>query len=196
MYLKIDWFSKSKCLIRSAVLWQDIGTLVILFCMFQACVGFILPSLARLRTKWVTGARILKFKLLSTTFCLQSWHHCRYLPNELRGGMMSFSLSLANAAIFVFLLQVKPPIWSTVSSCQLSLNMLCPYVHAVLTVVHFFFERKNSGSFFFPPQGAHPRNISNSTILGLASYGLLGAGGCIHMLRRWRKHTRQNARSL
>jgi hypothetical protein len=63
--------------------------------------------------------------------------------------MMSFSLSLANAAIFVFLLQVKPPIWSTVSSCQLSLNMLCPYVHAVLTVVHFFFERKNSGSFFF-----------------------------------------------
>lgn len=103
--------------------YQEIGTLVILFCIFHACVGFILPSLARLRTK--------------------------YLPNELRGGMMSFSLSLGNAAIFVFLLQ-----------------------------------------------GAHPRSIPNSTILGLASCGLLGAGGCIHMLRRWRKHTRQNARSL
>ncbi|PUZ49872.1 hypothetical protein GQ55_6G013400 [Panicum hallii var. hallii] len=103
--------------------YQEIGTLVILFCIFHACVGFILPSLARLRTM--------------------------YLPNELRGGMMSFSLSLANAAIFVFLLQ-----------------------------------------------DAHPRNIENSTILGLASCGLLGAGGCIHMLRQWRKHTRQNARSL
>ncbi|XP_025820349.1 molybdate-anion transporter isoform X2 [Panicum hallii] len=103
--------------------YQEIGTLVILFCIFHACVGFILPSLARLRTM--------------------------YLPNELRGGMMSFSLSLANAAIFVFLLQ-----------------------------------------------DAHRRNIENSTILGLASCGLLGAGGCIHMLRRWRKHTRQNARSL
>jgi hypothetical protein len=60
--------------------YQDIGTLVILFCIFHACVGFILPSLARLRTM--------------------------YLPNELRGGMMSFSLGLANAAIFIFLMQV------------------------------------------------------------------------------------------
>ncbi|CAO2200188.1 unnamed protein product [Urochloa humidicola] len=103
--------------------YQEIGILVILFCIFHACVGFIIPSLARLRTM--------------------------YLPNELRGGMMSFSLSLANAAIFIFLLQ-----------------------------------------------GSHPRNIANSSILGLASCGLLGAGGCIHMLRRWRKHTRQNPRSL
>ncbi|KQJ94855.1 molybdate-anion transporter isoform X2 [Brachypodium distachyon] len=59
--------------------YQEIGTLVILFCIFHACVGFILPSLARLRTM--------------------------YLPNELRGGMMSFSLALANAPIFIFLLQ-------------------------------------------------------------------------------------------
>ncbi|KAL6659548.1 hypothetical protein ACP70R_003588 [Stipagrostis hirtigluma subsp. patula] len=103
--------------------YQEIGTLVILFCIFHACVGFILPSLSRLRSM--------------------------YLPNELRGGMMSFSHSLSNAAIFVFLLQ-----------------------------------------------GAYHRNIANSTILGLASCGLLGAGGCIHMLRRWRKHTRQNPRSL
>ncbi|CAD6266349.1 unnamed protein product [Miscanthus lutarioriparius] len=103
--------------------YQEIGPLVIVFCIFHACVGFILPSLARLRTM--------------------------YLPNELRGGMMSFSLSLANAAIFIFLLQ-----------------------------------------------GAHHRCFANSTILFLASYGLLGAGGCIHMLRRWRKHAWQNARSL
>ena len=82
---------------------------MILFCIFHACVGFILPSLARLRTMWVAGPSTIEFKLPHTTFCLQNWHHCRYLPNELRGGMMSFSLSLANAAIFVFLLQVT--IW-------------------------------------------------------------------------------------
>ncbi|AQK51064.1 uncharacterized protein LOC100279893 [Zea mays] len=104
--------------------YQEIAPLVIVFCIFHACVGFILPSLARLRTM--------------------------YLPNELRGGMMSFSMSLANAATFVFLIQ---------------------------------------GS-------AHHRHVANSTILSLASYGLLGAGGCVHMLRRWRKHTRLNARSL
>ncbi|KAK3122563.1 hypothetical protein QOZ80_8AG0615310 [Eleusine coracana subsp. coracana] len=103
--------------------YQEIGVLVILFCIFHACVGFTLPSLARFRTM--------------------------YLPNELRGGMMSLSLSLANAATFVFLLQ-----------------------------------------------GAYHRNVANSTFLGLASVGLLGAGGCIHMLRRWRKHTRQSTRSL
>jgi hypothetical protein len=50
---------------------------------------------------------------------------------------------------------------------------------------------------FFRLQGsAHHRRVANSTILSLASYGLLGAGGCVHMLRRWRKHTRLNARSL
>uniref|UniRef100_A0A804NNK8 Major facilitator superfamily protein n=1 Tax=Zea mays TaxID=4577 RepID=A0A804NNK8_MAIZE len=62
--------------------YQEIAPLVIVFCIFHACVGFILPSLARLRTM--------------------------YLPNELRGGMMSFSMSLANAATFVFLIQ-RPP---------------------------------------------------------------------------------------
>ncbi|XP_006659060.3 molybdate-anion transporter [Oryza brachyantha] len=103
--------------------YQEIGTLVILFCIFHACVGFILPSLARLRTM--------------------------YLPNELRGGMMSFSLGLANAALFIFLMQ-----------------------------------------------GAYHQNIANSTILGFAACGLLVSGGCIHMLRRRRKHPRQDTRSL
>ncbi|VAI76364.1 unnamed protein product [Triticum turgidum subsp. durum] len=103
--------------------YQEIGTLVILFCIFHASMGFILPLLARFRTM--------------------------YLPNELRGGMMSFSLALGNAPMFIFLIQ-----------------------------------------------GAYHGNIANSTILGLAACGLLSAGGCIHMLRRWRKHTRQNVRSL
>ncbi|KAF0900822.1 hypothetical protein E2562_035319 [Oryza meyeriana var. granulata] len=103
--------------------YQEIGTLMTLFCIFQACVGLILPSLARLRTM--------------------------YLPNELRGGMMSFSLGLANAAIIFFLMQ-----------------------------------------------GAYHQNVANSTILGFAACGLLVAGGCIHMLKRRRKHTRQDTRSL
>lgn len=122
--LTIAYVGAGLALSIAAYDYQEIAPLVIVFCIFHACVGFILPALARLRTM--------------------------YLPNELRGGMMSFSMSLANGATFVFLIQ---------------------------------------GS-------AHHRRVANSTILSLASYGLLGAGGCVHMLRRWRKHTRLNARSL
>lgn len=122
--LTIAYVGAGLALSIAAYDYQEIAPLVIVFCIFHACVGFILPALARLRTM--------------------------YLPNELRGGMMSFSMSLANAATFVFLIQ---------------------------------------GS-------AHHLRVANSTILSLASYGLLGAGGCVHMLRRWRKHTRLNARSL
>ncbi|CAN4079753.1 unnamed protein product [Withania somnifera] len=43
----------------------------ILFCIFHACVGLVLPSLARLRTM--------------------------YVPNELRGGMMSLAIAPSNA---------------------------------------------------------------------------------------------------
>ncbi|XAR57732.1 hypothetical protein NMG60_11025981 [Bertholletia excelsa] len=59
--------------------YQEIGVLVALFCLFHACVGLILPSLARLRTM--------------------------YIPNQLRGGMISLSLAPANAAVLLFLFQ-------------------------------------------------------------------------------------------
>ncbi|KAJ1414520.1 Molybdate-anion transporter [Sesbania bispinosa] len=59
--------------------YQEIGVLVTLFCLFHACVGFILPSLARLRTM--------------------------YVPNELRGGMMGLSLAPANAAVLLSVVQ-------------------------------------------------------------------------------------------
>ncbi|XVE82892.1 hypothetical protein DITRI_Ditri16bG0042200 [Diplodiscus trichospermus] len=59
--------------------YQDIGVLVTQFSLFLACIGLILPLLARLRTM--------------------------YVPNELRGGMMSLSLAPANAAILFFLMQ-------------------------------------------------------------------------------------------
>ncbi|XP_065876634.1 uncharacterized protein [Euphorbia lathyris] len=59
--------------------YQEIGVLVTLFCLFQAGVGLITPSLARLRTM--------------------------YVPNELRGGMISLSLAPANAGILFFLIQ-------------------------------------------------------------------------------------------
>ena len=39
--------------------------MLILFCIFHACVGFILPSLARLRTMWVAGPSTIEFKLLT-----------------------------------------------------------------------------------------------------------------------------------
>lgn len=53
--------------------YQEIRFLVVFFCILQTCVGFILPSLARLRTI--------------------------YVPNELRRGMISLSLAYANAVI-------------------------------------------------------------------------------------------------
>ncbi|KAI3503032.1 hypothetical protein L1887_31467 [Cichorium endivia] len=59
--------------------YQEVGILVGLFCLFHMCVGLILPSLARLRTF--------------------------YVPNELRGGMISLSLAPANAAILFCLFQ-------------------------------------------------------------------------------------------
>lgn len=59
--------------------YQEIGFLVTVFCLFNACNGLISPSLARLRTM--------------------------YVPNELRGGMISLSLAPANAALLFFLMQ-------------------------------------------------------------------------------------------
>nr|GMD51729.1 molybdate-anion transporter-like isoform X1 [Ipomoea batatas] len=59
--------------------YQEIEALLILFCIFHACVGLVLPSLARLRTMFV--------------------------PNELRAGMMSLSLFPSNAALLFFLVQ-------------------------------------------------------------------------------------------
>ncbi|KAJ7952784.1 molybdate-anion transporter [Quillaja saponaria] len=59
--------------------YQEIGVLVTLFCLFHACVGMILPSLSRLRTL--------------------------YVPDELRGGMMSLSAAPSNAAVLLILLK-------------------------------------------------------------------------------------------
>lgn len=59
--------------------YQEIRVLVTLFCLFHACLGLILPSLAKLRTM--------------------------YVPNELRGGMISLSLAPSNAAMLFFLMQ-------------------------------------------------------------------------------------------
>ncbi|KDP32046.1 hypothetical protein JCGZ_12507 [Jatropha curcas] len=59
--------------------YQEIGTLVSLFCLFHAGVGLIMPSLARLRTM--------------------------HVPNKLRGGMISLSLAPANVAILFLLMQ-------------------------------------------------------------------------------------------
>ncbi|KMZ61817.1 Major facilitator protein [Zostera marina] len=67
------------CLSVVAYDYQDVGVLLLLFCIFCACTGFIIPSLARLRTL--------------------------YVPNEMRGGMISLSLAPSHIAILFFLLQ-------------------------------------------------------------------------------------------
>ncbi|XP_074295302.1 uncharacterized protein LOC141623133 [Silene latifolia] len=59
--------------------YQEIGVFITLFCLFQAVVGLILPTLARLRSMVV--------------------------PNEFRAGMESLSLAPANAAILFVLVQ-------------------------------------------------------------------------------------------
>ncbi|XP_012437097.1 uncharacterized protein LOC105763409 isoform X2 [Gossypium raimondii] len=59
--------------------YEEIGVLVTQFSLYHACIGLILPLLARLRTM--------------------------YVPNELRGGMISLSLAPANAAILFVLMQ-------------------------------------------------------------------------------------------
>ncbi|XP_059293520.1 uncharacterized protein LOC132046786 isoform X2 [Lycium ferocissimum] len=59
--------------------YQDIEILVMLFCIFHACVGLVLPSLARLRTM--------------------------YVPNEVRGGMMCLSIAPSNALMLFLLIQ-------------------------------------------------------------------------------------------
>ncbi|CAH8346946.1 unnamed protein product [Eruca vesicaria subsp. sativa] len=59
--------------------YQEITTLVVLFCLFHGLAGLILPLLARLRTM--------------------------YVPNELRGGMISLCQVPANAAILFCLMQ-------------------------------------------------------------------------------------------
>lgn len=61
--------------------YQEVGMLVTLFCIFHVGLGVVLPSLARLRTM--------------------------YVPNALRGGMISLSQAPANAAILLFLVQGK-----------------------------------------------------------------------------------------
>ncbi|KAJ8546012.1 hypothetical protein K7X08_018595 [Anisodus acutangulus] len=59
--------------------YQDIEILVMLFCIFHVCMGLVLPSLARLRTM--------------------------YVPNEVRGGMMSISIAPSNALMLFLLIQ-------------------------------------------------------------------------------------------
>ncbi|XP_059282588.1 uncharacterized protein LOC132036296 [Lycium ferocissimum] len=59
--------------------YQEIQVLVVLFCIFHACMGLVLPSLARLRTM--------------------------YVPNELRSGIMSLSLAPSNTILLFFLVQ-------------------------------------------------------------------------------------------
>ncbi|KAM3286130.1 hypothetical protein P3S67_024929 [Capsicum chacoense] len=92
-----SWFSSGplslrteECLVYACIImgfvtsvvafdYQDIEILLMLFCIFHACVGLVLPSLARLRTM--------------------------YVPNELRGGMMSLSIAPSNALMLLLLIQ-------------------------------------------------------------------------------------------
>ncbi|KAL3346370.1 hypothetical protein AABB24_025023 [Solanum stoloniferum] len=92
-----SWFSSGplslrteECLVYACIImgfvtsvvafdYQGVEILLMLFCIFHACVGLVLPSLARLRTM--------------------------YVPNDLRGGMMSLSIAPSNALMLFLLIQ-------------------------------------------------------------------------------------------
>ncbi|XP_015063837.1 uncharacterized protein LOC107009083 isoform X1 [Solanum pennellii] len=92
-----SWFSSGplslrteECLVYACIImgfvtsvvafdYQDVEILLMLFCIFHVCVGLVLPSLARLRTM--------------------------YVPNDLRGGMMSLSIAPSNALMLFLLIQ-------------------------------------------------------------------------------------------
>ncbi|XP_062101848.1 uncharacterized protein LOC133808329 [Humulus lupulus] len=78
-YLACAFIVAGMVLCITAYDYQEIEVLVMLFCLFNASVGLILPSLARLRTM--------------------------YVPNELRGGMITLSQAPANVTILFFLVQ-------------------------------------------------------------------------------------------
>ncbi|KAM6591271.1 hypothetical protein CsatA_013876 [Cannabis sativa] len=78
-YLTCAFIIAGMVLCITAYDYQEIEVLVMLFCLFSASVGLISPSLARLRTM--------------------------YVPNELRGGMISLSQAPANVTILFFLVQ-------------------------------------------------------------------------------------------
>lgn len=100
---------------------QEIVVLVTLFCLFQASVGLILPSLAKLRTMYAEQVLFLSFFLIffpvkkgiivSILFNLELLLLFlgipRYVPNELRCGMISLSQAPAHAAILFFMVQVR-----------------------------------------------------------------------------------------
>ncbi|KAL3833273.1 hypothetical protein ACJIZ3_008009 [Penstemon smallii] len=77
--------------------YQEIGVLVTLFCLFQACIGVVLPFLAKLRTM--------------------------YVPNEVRGGMISLSLMPANAAV-LFVLVLRSYDWYIGNSAIIAIAAL------------------------------------------------------------------------
>ncbi|XP_078439866.1 uncharacterized protein LOC144710077 [Wolffia australiana] len=78
-YLSLSFVAAGLSLTMAAYDYPEVGALVALFCGLHACYGMILPSLARLRTALV--------------------------PNELRAGMIIFSLAPANASILFILIQ-------------------------------------------------------------------------------------------
>lgn len=78
-YLTTAFVTASFSLAVPAYDYQEVGVLVALFCLFNACVGIISPSLARLRSI--------------------------YMPNDMRAGMISISRVPVNIAVVFVLMR-------------------------------------------------------------------------------------------
>ncbi|KAG4169266.1 hypothetical protein ERO13_A12G074700v2 [Gossypium hirsutum] len=108
--------------------YEEIGVLVTQFSLYHACIGLILPLLARLRTM--------------------------YVPNELRGGMISLSLAPANAAILFILMQRG--YYRTIEN---STMIVFAAVGLFMAAGCMYVLKRVSSSFKLPHAGRHSKGI-------------------------------------
>ena len=114
------------------------------------------------------------------TFYFYGFH--RYVPNELRGGMITLSQAPANMVFLLFLVQVGPVILFFPGQI-LFVFILSSHdwkVHFCLVIL----------------QRGYYRTVANSTIIAFAAFGLFSAAGCMYMLKRPGKQLYQNWHKL
>lgn len=141
----------------------------------------------------------------------------RYVPNALRGGMISLSQAPANAAILLFLVQVSVSSQDYFNIENIWLRNSLP---SEIDVCHQWWRAATvkkghnwTGRFHHEiywlnihpltflatvvlMQGKYYNNIGNSTIIAFAALGLFTAAGCMHVLKRWGKQPYQNWHKL
>lgn len=82
--------------------WSSGDTILLVSCF--CWIHFTITCQIEDNVKSLT--RVVAIHLLNHWFNSSNYFVCRYVPNELRGGMMGLSLAPANAAILLSVVQV------------------------------------------------------------------------------------------